>query len=95
MTPDITEKPDANIILPADKSYLECNLPAYLEESVNKMKKAWSMIDSGRPHIHWDCDFCELQSDINTAEMSNLISEEQAWYLREKYLRMERSDTLD
>ena len=76
--------------LPLDKSYLECNLPAYLQESIERMKKAWHLIDSGKTYLRWDCDFCELQSDINTAEMSHLINEEQAWYLRETYLRMEK-----
>ena len=38
----------------------------------------------------WDCDYCNLQSDINSAEVNQIISPEQAWYLREKYLRMER-----
>lgn len=76
--------------LPLDKSYLECNLPAYLQESIERMKKAWHLVDSGKTYLRWDCDFCELQSDINTAETSNLITEEQAWYLRETYLRIEK-----
>ena len=77
--------------LPVDKSYLECGLPAYLQESINKMKEAWHLIDSGAEYLHWDCDYCELQSDINTAEMGGIINSDQAWYLRETYLRMERS----
>ena len=36
-----------------------------------------------------DCDWCELNSDINVAEVGNEISTEQANYLREKYLGME------
>ena len=77
--------------LPVDKSYLECGLPAYLQESINKMKEAWHLIDSGAEYLRWDCDYCELQSDINTAEMGGIINSDQAWYLRETYLRMERS----
>ena len=76
--------------LPEDQSYLECGLPAYLQESISKMKKAWHLIDSGKDYLHWDCDYCELQSDINTAEMSRTITEDQAWYLRKTYLRIER-----
>lgn len=34
--------------------------------------------------------FCSLQSDINSAEVNQLKNTEQAWYLREKYLGMER-----
>lgn len=77
--------------LPKDQSYLECGLPEYLKESINKMKEAWRLIDNGKTYLRWDCDYCELQSDINTAEMSRIITSEQAWYLRETYLRMERS----
>ena len=77
--------------LPKDRFYLECGLPTYLQESINKMKEAWRLLDNGNTYLRWDCDYCELQSDINTAEVNHLITEEQAWYLRETYLRMERN----
>lgn len=73
------------------KTYLECGLPDYLRESVVQMKAAWEKLDQGVRYTRWDCDFCNLQTDINIAETSNAISAEQAWYLREKYLRIERS----
>ena len=73
-----------------DKSYLECGLPEFLQASIQAMNEAWRKVDSGKEYLHWDCDYCNLQSDINSAEVNQLISEEQAWYLREKYLRMER-----
>ena len=76
--------------LPMDRSYLECDLPLYLKESIDRMKAAWELIDRGETYLRWDCDFCELQSDINTAEMGGLINEDQAWYLRETYLCIER-----
>lgn len=76
--------------LPVDNSYLECGLPDFLLESVQAMAKAWQMLDAGQEYLRWDCDYCNLQSDINSAEVNQLISPEQAWYLREKYLRMER-----
>ncbi len=75
---------------PSDDSYLECGLPPFLQESVQAMKEAWKKIDSGEKYLHWDCDYCNLQADINNAEVNQMISTEQAWYLREKYLRMER-----
>ena len=77
--------------LPKDKSYLECGLPPFLAESVSAMAEAWKKIDGGEDYLRWDCDFCSLQSDINSAEVNRLISTEQAWYLREKYLRLERT----
>lgn len=79
--------------MPYDKSYLECGLPDFLQVSVNGMRIAWERIDRGEKYLRWDCDYCTLQSDINSAEVNQLISEEQAWYLREKYLRIERNDS--
>ena len=76
--------------LPQDKSYLECGLPAFLQESLQAMIEAWRKVDSGEKYLRWDCDFCNLQSDINSAEVNQMISTEQAWHLREKYLRIER-----
>lgn len=81
---------DVQTGLPLDKSYLEWGLPASLQEALEKMKTAWEKIDNGIDYLRWDCDYCELQSEINCAEVCSIISEEQAWYLREKYLRLER-----
>lgn len=75
--------------LPKDRSYLECDLPEFLQDSIRAMVKAWDKLDSGVEYLRWDCDYCNLQSDINSAEINQLISSEQAWFLREKYLRIE------
>lgn len=77
---------------PVDRSYLECGLPQYLQESLEAMKRCWAVLDSGGEDLRWDCRYCELQADINSAEVDGLISSEQAWYLREEYLRIERCD---
>lgn len=77
--------------LPQDKSYLECGLPAFLQDSLHTMIEAWQKVDSGEKYLRWDCDFCNLQSDINSAEVNQMISTEQAWHLRKKYLRIERA----
>ena len=76
--------------LPKDDNYLECGLPDFLVISIEAMKEAWRKLDNGEEYLRWDCDYCNLQSDINNAEVNQLISTEQAWFLREKYLRMER-----
>lgn len=81
---------DSSSGLPKDNVYLECGLPEFLQESLHAMIEAWKKIDAGEEYLHWDCDYCSLQSDINNAEVNQLISAEQAWYLREKYLRIER-----
>jgi len=77
--------------LPKDKTYLERGLPSFLVESIAAMKSAWKKLDSGESYLRWDCDYCNLQTDINNAEVNQMINPEQAWYLREKYLRMERA----
>lgn len=78
--------------LPENKNYLECGLPKYLQKSLENMKKSWEIEDSGERDMHWDIYWCDLNADINCAETDGVISSEQAWYLREKYLRMERTD---
>lgn len=81
--------------LPHDKNYLECGLPEYVQESLEAMKKSWEILDNGGKDIRWDCYWCELNADINSAEVEGLITSEQAWYLREKYLRMERRGSME
>lgn len=76
--------------LPQDESYFEENLPAFLKLSIDNMKKAQEKIDNGEDYYLWDCDFCDLQSSINQAEACQIITPDQAWYLREKYLDLER-----
>ncbi len=76
--------------LPKNKSYLERGLPSFLVASISAMQKTWDKLDRGEKYLRWDCDYCDLQTDINNAEVNQLINSEQAWYLREKYLRMER-----
>ena len=77
---------------PLDKSYLECELPTFLQHSVDEMKEVWRNWDSGIKLPDWDCRYSCLQSDINSAEVNSLITEEQAWHLREKYLRMKKDE---
>ena len=72
----------------ASMTNLEKGLPAYLQRSLDAMKESWKIEDSGGTDLHWDCWWCELNADINSAEVDSLISHEQAAYLRRKYLRM-------
>lgn len=78
--------------LPVNQQYLECDLPVYLQSSIKTMVASWKIIDSGKKDYHWDMYWSELNADINSAEVEQEISAEQAWYLREKYLRMKRGD---
>lgn len=82
---------DAKTGLPKSDTYLEKNLPPYLEHSLSAMKRSWEIEDGGGRDLHWDVCWCELNADINAAENEQSISTEQAWYLRRRYLRMEKS----
>ncbi len=78
--------------LPKSQKYLECDLPPYLKTSLENMIASWKIVDSGEKDYHWDLCWCDLNADINSAEVEQEISSEQAWYLREKYLRMKRGE---
>ena len=75
--------------LPRDKGYLEKELPTYLRISLYNMLKSWELVDKGKVDLHWDLCWCELNADINSAEVEQQITVEQAAHLRKKYLRME------
>ena len=70
--------------------HYESVLPRYLKVSLDKMKKAIELMDSGQKYLHYDCDYCELQIDINCAEVDGDITPDQAWYLRSKHLGIDK-----
>lgn len=72
----------------------EYELPSYLQTSIENMIKSWEIIDKGEKDIHWDLSWCELNADINSAEVNNIISSDFAWELREKYLRLKKQEEL-
>jgi len=65
---------------PYNKAYEE-NIPIFLKHSLTQYKKGIKT-----KNTLLDCYFMELNSDINVAEVENLITKEQATYLRNKYL---------
>ena len=71
------------------KEYYEINLPGYLQHDLDAMNEGkWP----------YDCLWGELYGSINCAFIDGDITEDHAWYLREKYLDMERvrsSDKMD
>ena len=77
---------------PLDQSYLEYDLPIFLQDSIHQMNESWEKIDAGKEDSIWDCNWCDLQSSINICEVEQLITSEQANFLRKKYLRMETSN---
>lgn len=92
MSLDADKDYDNETGLPQSKDYLERSLPPYLQSSLENMIASWKVVDSGKKDYHWDMYWSELNADINSAEVEQEISTEQAWYLREKYLRMKRGD---
>lgn len=85
---DVKNSYEVDTGLPIDKAYLEYGLPLYLQTSIGNMKKSWELEDQGQKDMCWDLCWCELNADINSAEVDQNISKEQAQYLRKKYLRM-------
>ena len=77
---------------PLDQSYLEYDLPIFLQDSIHQMNESWEKIDAGKEDSIWDCNWCDLQSSINICEVEKLITSEQANFLRKKYLRMEMAN---
>ena len=79
----IYAKFEREVLFLEEKTYLELNLPDWLQQSIDAY-------NDNKESSLWDCYFCELQSDINVCEVENIITSEQAWYLREKYLGITR-----
>lgn len=72
-----------------NKEYLKKDLPKRLELSLISYKKALDKVKKGEHYLQLDMDYCELQSDINVAEVEQMITPEQARYLRSKYIYAE------
>ncbi|MBQ8292274.1 MAG: helix-turn-helix transcriptional regulator [Bacilli bacterium] len=70
------------------------DLPPFLVSSIEKMIEAWRHIELNDGYTLWDCDYCELQSEINIAEVEGLITSQRAWELREKYLKISRGEII-
>ncbi len=66
---------------PTDRSYLEVNLPPYLQHDIDALRQGLE-----QDVLYLDCLFDELYGSINSAEWDDEITHEQAAYLREKYL---------
>ena len=60
----------------------ERNLPEFLQEGIEKLKKSKRHKDS-----FYDCYLMEVNSSINVCEVEHIISSDQANYLRNKFLR--------
>lgn len=84
----LDSKTDYTAGKPTNRSYLECGLPPYLQKSLRDMQASWKIVDSGKKDYMWDVYWCDLNASINSAEVDQEITHEQADYLRKQYLRM-------
>lgn len=75
---------------PIDKSYLEVGLPAFLRDDIDGYVKGER---EGARLL--DCLWGELYGSINSALSGGAITEEQANYLRGKYLFDKEAETDD
>lgn len=75
-----------------DQSRLEQGLPSWLQKEVDAMKRSWEIEDSGKRDMRWDTIWCELNADVNYAEIEGIITKEQADDLRQRVLRMKRRE---
>lgn len=66
---------------PADKSYLETNLPYIIQHDIAALLQG----EKDKP-LYLDCLYDELYGSINGSLWGGQITEEQAVYLRGKYL---------
>lgn len=66
-----------------EKMFYEVNLPQYLQDDLDAMKKG---------SAPYDCLWGELYGSINSAFVDGDITEEHAWYLREKYLNIKKEE---
>jgi len=72
---------------PGDRSYLETNLSSHLQKAINHY------VEGEKDKVSFlDCLWGELYGSINVDLWSGIISEEQANYLRTKYLYGEESE---
>lgn len=72
---------------PADRGYLETNLSAHLEKAIH------DYVQGEKSKVSYmDCLWGELYGSINAELWSGVISEEQADYLRAKYLYAEEQE---
>lgn len=78
---------DAKTGKPLDKSYLEKDLPRFLQYDLDEF------IQGMKDDVtHFDCLWSELSGSINSAFYGGQISNEQAEYLRKTYLYVQDED---
>ena len=73
-----------------EKSHINNTLPLFLRESISAFLVGKEKHESGIGYTEFDMDYCDLQTDINVCEVEQMITPEEAWELREKYLGLQK-----
>lgn len=73
-----------------EKYCTKSTLPLFLRESINAFLAGKEKYESGIGYTEFDMDYCDLQTDINVCEVEQLITSEEAWILRERYLGLQK-----
>lgn len=62
------------------------HLPEFLNKSVESYCTGLARVANGEDYLHLDWDWCNLQNDINVAEVEQMISSDTAYLLRKEFL---------
>ncbi len=68
---------------------IDTSLPPFLQESIKAFIVGKEKYEKGDYH-EFDMDYCDLQTDINVCETEQMITSDEAWELRKRYLGLQR-----
>jgi hypothetical protein len=71
------------------KQEIDSTFPEILKESIKAFVIGMEKMEKGG-YFEYDMDWDDLYSTINICEVEQLITPDEAWNLREKYLGLER-----
>lgn len=69
---------------------MDSTLPLFLRESISAFLIGKEKHESGIGYTEFDMDYCDLQTYINVCEVEQMITSEEAWELRERYLGLQK-----
>lgn len=69
---------------------IDSTLPKFLRDSIEAFLIGKEKYESGIGYYEFDMDYCDLQTDINVCEVEQMITSDEAWELRQRYLGLQR-----
>ena len=69
---------------------IDSTLPDFLKKSIAAFLIGKEKYESGTGYSEFDMDYCDLQTDINVCEVEQMITSDEAWILRERYLGLQK-----